>query len=157
MAQPNSDKRFESNPQIADGDAVPGLDRLREAIDELDRRILTCLNERARLVQKVGELKQSVDIGPVYVAARERDLILALRKRNPGPFPDAAIGPVYREIISGTRSLEERVRVAFLGPEGTFSHQAALTQFGSQVDFCPVPQLADVFTATERGEAHFGE
>jgi chorismate mutase/prephenate dehydratase len=75
---------------------------------------------------------------------------------NPGPFPSAAIPHVFREIISATRSLEERVRVAFLGPDGTFSHQAASRQFGAQVDLVPVATLRDVFTLTERGDTHFG-
>jgi chorismate mutase/prephenate dehydratase len=92
----------------------------------------------------------------IYVAARERDLVSALVDANPGPFPNAAIPHVFREIISATRSLEERVRVAFLGPDGTFSHQAASRQFGAQVDFVPVTTLRDVFTLTERGDTQFG-
>ncbi len=132
------------------------LARLRDEIDEIDGEILERLNRRARRVQQVGALKEGGRRGPVYVAARERDLVRALVARNPGPFPDAGIPHVFREIISGTRSLEERVRVAFLGPEGTFSHQAASRQFGSQVDLVSVPNMRDVFTRTERGDTHFG-
>jgi chorismate mutase / prephenate dehydratase len=138
-------------PEIADE-----LARLRREIDGIDARILEQLNQRARCVQRVGELKQGGRGGPIYVAARERDLVRALVEANPGPFPSAALPHVFREIISATRSLEERVRVAFLGPDGTFSHQAASRQFGAQVDLVPVATMRDVFVLTERGDTHFG-
>lgn len=132
------------------------LASLRTQIDEIDAEILDRLNRRAVCVQQVGALKQHGQIGPVYVAARERDLVRSLVESNPGPFPSVALPHVFREIISATRSLEERVRVAFLGPDGTFSHQAASRQFGAQVDFVPVMTLREVFTRTERGDTHFG-
>lgn len=135
-----------------DGD----LTLLRNQIDEIDAEILLLLNRRASCVQHVGKLKQGGRSGPIYVAARERDLVSTLVESNPGPFPSVAIPHVFREIISATRSLEERVRVAFLGPDGTFSHQAASRQFGAQVDFVPVTTLRDVFTLTERGDTQFG-
>lgn len=132
------------------------LGALRGEIDAIDREILDCLNRRARCVQRVGELKDGGRKGPIYVAARERDLVSALVEANPGPFPNAGLPHVFREIISATRSLEERVRVAFLGPDGTFSHQAASRQFGAQVDLVAVTNMRDVFTLTERGDTHFG-
>ncbi len=134
---------------------APELAELREAIDAVDREILDRLNERARLVQAVGELKRQRK-APVYVASRERDLIAALRERNRGPFPDAGIRHVFREIISATRSLEEIARVAFLGPQGTFSHQAAVRQFGALVELLPVHTIREVFERVERGDAHYG-
>lgn len=140
-----------ATPEVSDE-----LAALRREIDEIDAAILEQLNRRARAVQRVGELKRGGRIGPVYVAARERDLVRALVAANPGPFPSAAIPHVFREIISATRSLEERVRVAFLGPDGTFSHQAASRQFGAQVDLVPVAIMRDVFTLTERGDTHYG-
>ncbi len=139
------------------GDGVEAqLARLRSNIDLVDREILERLNRRAELVREVGRVKDGGRSSPVYVASRERDLVDALLKQNAGPFPDAAIPHVFREIISATRSLEERVRVAYLGPEGTFSHQAAVAQFGSQADLVPVGHMGDVFTSTQRGETHFG-
>jgi len=152
LASPASGETIEAiAPEIADELAV-----LRREIDAIDGEILDRLNRRARCVQRVGELKDGGRRGPIYVAARERDLVRALIDKNPGPFPDAAIPHVFREIISATRSLEERVRVAFLGPDGTFSHQAASRQFGAQVDLVPATTLRDVFTLTERGDVHFG-
>ena len=133
----------------ADSTAVSvELARLREAIDRVDVEILEQLNERARLVTQVGEEKRARST-PVYLASRERDLIAGLNERNSGPFPSAAIPHVFREIISATRSLEETVRVAFLGPEGTFSHQAVGRQFGAQVDLMPAASVREVFALTQ--------
>jgi len=132
------------------------LGHLRAAIDAIDREILDALNRRAEQVQEVGRVKQGGRRSPVYVASRERDLVSALLQHNRGPFPDAAIPHVFREIVSATRSLEERVCIAYLGPEGTFSHQAAVLQFGSEADLLPVSHMREVFLAVERGETHFG-
>ena len=131
------------------------LAQLRESIDRVDLEILERLNERARLVTRVGEEKRTRR-APVYVAGRERDLIARLSEQNAGPFPSAAIPHVFREIISATRSLEEVVRVAFLGPEGTFSHQAVGRQFGAQIDLMPAASVREVFALTQQGKAHYG-
>ena len=147
--------RGDSNEPL-DPEFALELVSLRDEIDAIDAEILSCLNRRASRVQRVGELKQGGLRGPIYIAARERDLVRELIKNNAGPFPSAGIPHVFREIISATRSLEERVRVAYLGPDGTFSHQAAVRQFGAQVDFVPVTTMRDVFTMTERGDTHFG-
>jgi len=133
----------------------PELERLRRAIDGVDREILDKLNERARLVLEVGRRKQSQS-APVYAAARERDIVERLRSENPGPFPDAALPAVFREIISGTRSLERVVRVAFLGPEGSFAHLAARQQFGELAELIPVGAIGEVYGAVERGRADLG-
>jgi chorismate mutase/prephenate dehydratase len=131
------------------------LDALRSAIDAVDREILERLNQRARLVEQVGALKRS-RAAVVYQAARERDLVAGLEAANPGPFPTAGIRPVFREIVSATRSLEASLRIAYLGPEGTFSHLAARETFGSQAAFLAQPTIADVFAAVERGQADHG-
>ncbi len=131
------------------------IERLRAVIDGVDLEILAKLNERARLVQEIGKLKRSSRTS-VYDAARERDLVAGLAAANPGPFPNSALPHVFREIISATRSLEARLRVAFLGPEGTFSHLAARRVFGGQGDCVAVATIPDVFAVVERGEADHG-
>jgi len=131
--------------------AAAELEDLRSAIDAVDAEILDQLNRRAALVLRVGALKRALGQG-IYRAARERELIASLQERNPGPFPSAALPAVFREIISASYALEEPLRVAFLGPEGTFSHLAVREIFGSQVEVLPVSTLPEVFSAVERGE-----
>ncbi len=138
---------------VAIGDAE--LERLRERIDAVDRAILERLNERARLVERVGDAKSGSG-SRVYDAARESDIVEALRVANEGPFPDAGLGPVFREIISATRSLESPLAVAYLGPEGTWCHQASRRRFGASVHFSPAPTIAAIFAQVARGECDYG-
>ncbi len=157
---------FVSDPGSRTPAAAPGADAsdpsfeaelvaLREEIDAVDHRILEELNRRAELVLRVGQLKQARGAG-VYSSARERDLTDRLTAANSGPFPDAGVRPVFREIVSATRSLEGRLRVAYLGPEGTFSHLAARETFGAHADYVAAASLGEVFAIVERGEAEHG-
>jgi chorismate mutase/prephenate dehydratase len=137
------------------GMADPRLDSLRVRIDEVDRELLALLSRRARLAQEVGELKKTTD-APVYRPEREALIMRKLREANPGPLPGAAIEAVWREIVSACRELERRMRVAYLGPAGTFSEQALLKHFGSGVDPIACPTIDEVFRATEAGTVDFG-
>lgn len=143
-----------SAPQVSDASRA-SLDDLRDRIDRVDGAILDRLNERAALVQEVGRVKQGEGIA-VYEPTRERRIVDGLRARNPGPFPSQGLAPVFREIISATRSLEQALRVAYLGPEGTFSHLAARDQFGALSQLAAVPGIADVFSAVAAGRADLG-
>ncbi len=149
MAEPG-----QSSPDAGPRESAE-LDALRARIDAVDRSLLAALNERAELVREVGVLKQRTGT-PVYEAGREKSIVSRLEAENPGPFPHAALAPVFREIISATRSLEEEQRIAFLGPAGTFSHQAARQQFGASARLDAQPTLGDVFVAVERGRAQLG-
>ena len=146
------------DPKAMTAEAASGesdLARLRSAIDAVDHSLLAELNRRAELVKQVGELKRS-ERASVYRAARERDLVDALSRNNLGAFPASGLRAVFREIISATRSLEARLRIAYLGPEGTFSHAAARAAFGDQAEYVPVATIGDVVTAVERHEADHG-
>jgi chorismate mutase/prephenate dehydratase len=142
-------------PAAAKTDAAPDLARLRERVDAVDRAILDRLNERARLVQEIGQVKARSG-GPVYEAARERRIVEQLAASNPGPFPTAGLAPVFREIISATRSLEQVLRVGYFGPEGTFTHQAARRQFGELAELASFASIAEVFAAVERERIDLG-
>lgn len=135
--------------------APPELARLRARIDAIDAEILEKLNARAEAVLEVGRVKGRSGLA-VYEPAREQAIVARLVSANPGPFPDRAIGPVFREIVCATRSLEEVLRVAYLGPAGTFSHQAAVRHFGQLSEFVPCGTIRDVFAAVARGEAAVG-
>ncbi len=139
----------------ATSDGNSELARLRERIDAVDRAILEQLNLRAKWVLEVGRLKQSRG-SCVYEEGREKRIVSSLVESNRGPFPDNGLAPVFREIISATRSLEDRLSIAYLGPEGTFSHEAANLKFGRLAELEPVPSIGDVFAAVERGSVSLG-
>ena len=144
-----------SSSAQSSADLEKELAGLRDQIDAIDRALLDQLNRRASLVRAVGELKRATG-APVYEAARERSIVEGLARANAGPFPDAAIAPVFREIISATRSLEEPEPIAYLGPEGTFSHQAALRKFGEMACLRDTRTITDVFAAVESGRTKLG-
>ena len=142
-------------PHAASPDS--GLPELRARIDAVDERILGLLNERARHAAEVGELKRTLQPGaPFYAPAREREVLSRLASLNPGPFPSEALRPVFQEIMGACLSLERPLRVAFLGPEGTFTHQAVKHQFGLSVLALPQVSIPAIFQAVERGQADYG-
>jgi chorismate mutase/prephenate dehydratase len=131
------------------------LAELRARIDAVDRRLLELLSERGRLVLEVGAVKHAEGT-PVLRPEREAQILRALAERNPGPLAPGAVVAVWREIISGCRELERRLRVGYLGPAGTFSEQAVLAQFGRGVEAVPCPSIDEVFRAAEAGTVDFG-
>jgi chorismate mutase/prephenate dehydratase len=128
------------------------LEKLRREIDALDDRLLEVLSDRARVVHRVGELK---GFKAAYRPEREAAILRRMTDRNPGPLPAERVTALFREVISACRSLEERIRVAYLGPEGTFTEQAAIKHFGSSVDGVPYASVEEVFRACETGDAGF--
>jgi chorismate mutase / prephenate dehydratase len=139
-------------PQRADDDA---LHALRRQIDAVDRDLLGLLNRRAALAQQVGELKKLTG-GVVFRPEREAQVIDSLKAVNGGPLQSGSVAPIWREIMSACRALEQRPRVAYLGPAGTFSEEAALGYFGSSIDRVPCTSIDEVFRSTSAGAADFG-
>jgi chorismate mutase/prephenate dehydratase len=131
------------------------LPELRKQIDSIDDQILDLLNRRAGVVIEVGKTKtgQSQEF---YVPSREMAIYERLTAHNPGPFPAEAIRRVFREIISASLSLEQPMKVAFLGPQGTFTHAAAMKQFGFSAQLVPQKSIPAVFDEVQRGRAHYG-
>ena len=128
---------------------------LRAEIDAIDDRVLELLNRRASLAAEVGARKRTSGSG-FYAPERERNIIDRLQTTNPGPFPTSSIRPVFQEVISACLSLEEGVRVSYLGPEATFTHQAVRRHFGASAKSLPCGSIPRVFAEVESGAAHFG-
>lgn len=131
------------------------LEKLRKMIDDLDREVLGLLNRRGEIVLRIGELKTENNVG-VYDPVRESQIEKRLREMNPGPLSDDSVLRVYREIISACRALQQPLKVVFLGPEGSFSHQAAFHEFGGSAELLPVASFGDVFEEVENGRASYG-
>ena len=133
------------------------LDDSRKEIDRLDDEILKLLNERSRHVMTIGKAKRQADPNALlHTPGREAAIVERLRRQNPGPFPNEAIRPVYREIMSASLSLEGMQTVAYLGPPATFTHLAALGKFGQSAQYVPVSGIKEVFDEVERGRALYG-
>ena len=133
------------------------LGTIRESIDAIDARIHALLNERARFAQQVGISKsaqgKAVDF---YRPEREAQVLRMALKRNQGPLRDEEVARLFREIMSACLAQQEPLKVAFLGPEGTFSQAAVHKQFGHSVRALPLPSIDEVFHEVEGGIADFG-
>ncbi|MBI4269007.1 MAG: prephenate dehydratase [Candidatus Rokubacteria bacterium] len=130
-------------------------DDWRLRINELDNQILQLLTERAEAALKIGDLKRRQE-APVYAAEREAEIVRRLMAANVGPLPAEAILAVWREILSACRALEATLTVTYLGPQATFTHQAARERFGSAGVYRPARSIVEVFDEVERGRAEFG-
>src|SRR5450432_3849753 len=138
-----------ADPHGKPGDNALQLKRCRDDIDAIDRELLKLLNERARQAQVIGSLKGG---GPAYRPEREAQVLRALQEQNAGPLPDESVAGVFRQIIAACLALEQKLRVAYLGPPGTFSHGAVARHFGDFIDAEPYASIDEVFRAAESGQ-----
>lgn len=129
--------------------------QLRQRIDSVDQQLLVLLNQRAALANEVGALKRA-DGSPIFRPEREAQVIHGLQTANPGPLSGESISHIWREVMSACRALEAPQRVAYLGPAGTFTEQAAVQFFGSSIEHVPCPNFDAVFHAATSGAAEFG-
>ncbi len=135
------------------------IEDLRREIDSIDEKILELLNRRAKLAKKIGEIKKK-EGKEIHVPERERKIFERLSKINKErfgeEFPTEAIFHIYREIISACLSLEKPLKVVYLGPKATFTHQAALEYFGFSAQYISCSTIRDVFIEVESGRADYG-
>ena len=131
------------------------LPELRQHIDAVDTQLLALLNQRALLANAVGEIKRA-EGSSIYRPEREAQVVRDLQAANAGPLRNLGLANIWREIMSACRALEAPQRVAFLGPSGTFSEQAAFQYFGSSMERVPCSSIDEVFRATASGSAEFG-
>ncbi|MEA2067782.1 MAG: prephenate dehydratase [Verrucomicrobiota bacterium] len=131
------------------------LDDMRGQIDSLDSEIVRLLNERINVVLNIGEEKKKAG-AEIYVPARERQVFEKIKKLNEGPLPNEAAHAIYREIMSAALALETEMKIAYLGPEATFTHQAARNKFGVSVDYIPTSTISEVFDRVQNKSADYG-
>lgn len=146
-----------SDPQqpAAKPPAPPDLEGLRRRITELDRRLVELLGERARVVVEVGRSKRASGV-PIYVPHREKEVLERVLGWNDGPLPARTLEAIWRELMSGSFALELPLRIGYLGPPGSFSHLAAVRQFGSSVELADLREIDHVFGEVAAGRCHYG-
>ena len=128
------------------------LEAIRTKIDGLDRQLVELINQRLTLAAEIGKIKRSAG-GEIYVPEREDAVMRKVCASNEGPIKNEALRAIYREIMSAAIALEKPLLVAYLGPEASNTHAAAMKKFGASVDYHAMGTIEDIFTAVERGEA----
>lgn len=131
------------------------LDELRKRIDEIDEQLVELLNERARVVVEIGKLKNKTG-GQIYAPDREKKVFEKIKKANKGPLPDKCLTAVWRELMSGSFALERPLRIGYLGPKGSFSHNAAMLKFGQNVEYEPLTDILSIFEEVSKGHCDLG-
>jgi chorismate mutase/prephenate dehydratase len=148
-------RKSDTGGPAATAKVTAALKSLRSQIDKLDIQILKLISERARKALDIGRLKNDQG-AEVFSPAREEEVLQHVLETNKGPLDPSTIRAIFREIMSGSRALQKVLKVAFLGPEYSFSHLAAIERFGQSIDFISVGSIAAVFEDINRGHADFG-
>jgi chorismate mutase/prephenate dehydratase len=131
------------------------LKKLRSKIDYTDKAIVGLLNLRANITLKIAEIKRKLGKS-IYCPDREREVLKCIAILNKGPLKTDALQAIYREIMSSSLALEKPLKIAYLGPEATFTHQASLKRFGSQVEYVSCDSIPDVFAEVEKDNVDYG-
>lgn len=132
------------------------MDQLRHDIDAIDDQLLDLIRTRAELAARIGSRKQAKGNAPFYVPSREAEIIRRLLGKNHGAIPDAALHGIFREIIGSCLTLEQPLAIAYLGPQGTFTHVAACKQFGSTANYIACKNFDEIFDEVESGRIMYG-
>ncbi|MDD5097189.1 MAG: prephenate dehydratase [Candidatus Omnitrophica bacterium] len=131
------------------------LDKLRKKIDSLDEKLISLLNLRAKITKDIGKVK--IHTGKsIYAPEREMQVLRKITCLNKGPLKKGALEAIYREVMSASIALEKPLKIAYLGPQASFTNLAALKRFGSQVEYMACNSIADVFLEVEREVADYG-
>jgi chorismate mutase/prephenate dehydratase len=146
MTRPRSVRRPQPGANLGD---------LRERIDQINHTLVDLLSERAQIALEIGRLKHANGT-PIHQPARERAVLESVTRHNSGPLTNAHLERIFTEIISACMALEQTIRIAYLGPEHTYSHEAARGRFGGSATFVSEPSIAGVFQAVETGRADYG-
>lgn len=131
------------------------LEELRKKIDAIDVKLVELINQRAQVVVEVGKLKQAQE-GQIYVPHREKEVLDKITQLNQGPLPDKTMHAIWRELMSGSFFLERPLRIGYLGPQGSFSHNAAILKFGQSVDYEAMTDIRAIFEEVSKGHCDFG-
>lgn len=131
------------------------LSQLRKKIDDIDSKLLKLINERGKVALEVSGHKKANSLR-VYDPAREKEIEEKLKIKNPGPLSNDYVLSIFRELISGCRALQHNTKVAYLGPEGSFSNQAAYHKFGGETDLVPVLSFEEIFEEVHKSRVEFG-
>ena len=140
---------------------MDSLEKLRKSIDAIDAQLLELFNQRANCAVDVASVKRELSDSPdeaidFFRPDREAQVIKRIKAMNPGPLSDDEVGRLIREVMSACLALEQPLKIAYLGPEGTFTQSAALKHFGHSVSTVPMSSIPDVFAAVESGHADYG-
>jgi chorismate mutase/prephenate dehydratase len=133
----------------------PRLRPHRKRIKELDAKIVALISDRAKQAVEIGKIKGELN-EQVLDTVQEKQVYKRISRLNQGPLPDSALRAIYREIMSGSLALQRTLKVAYLGPQATFTHQAALAKFGASVEYLPTNSIGDVFYEVQTKRADYG-
>ncbi len=131
------------------------LEQHRNRIDEIDDQLVKLLNERAQVVVEIGKLKNKTG-GQIYAPDREKQVFDKIVAANDGPLPDRTMVAIWRELMSGSFALERPLRIGYLGPEGSFSHNASMLKFGQSVEYEPLTDIRSIFDEVSKGHCDLG-
>ena len=131
------------------------IELLRKQINEIDREVLKLLQKRVEVAREIGRYKHENNL-PLYDPAREREVISRILNENQGIFPEKSLEYIFREIIAACRGSEEKLKISFLGPPGTFTHIAGIRFFGNEVNYIPREDIGEIFEDVSKGRSNFG-
>ena len=140
---------------LIEGESDMEITKLRKKVDKIDEHVLEMLNERAKLSLSIGRAKSKKGTS-VYVPDRENQIYSRLIFKNKGPLSNDSLKAIYREVMSGSLSLEKPLKITYLGPPFTFTHIAALKKFGLSVEYVSCNSITDIFVEVERNRADYG-